>query len=392
MMMTSRQTLAALSLAALIFAPALPPAAAQTAPAPTPTPTPIPAPTPTPVPTPAPGSLGTLNGFSLPSSAPPTIPARQLPDATPTPVLVLPTPRPTPTPTPATTPSASVERRTQPPTSPTPTPTPVDADTATDTAPAPDAAAIRAPIPAGAIPQAPSPASPAPRKPPTTARWLLALAALVLLSIAAFVLYRRRTTPHRPARDPVEQSPSLPATAATAPSPRPRVAPAPSSDRASLRIDFRPVRAGLNLLSALVEGEVTVRNDGAQPIEMIALATTLVNADAATDAELAAFFGQPIGRPAVPVFALAPGEGRAVRIVAPLARGAIRPLHANARAFFVPVLAIECRFVCGGEGLRTARAFSIGIERPGSAKLAPIWLDAPPQMYDRVAAREKSLI
>ena len=109
------------------------------------------------------------------------------------------------------------------------------------------------------------------------------------------------------------------------------------------------------------------------------------------DADLAAFFAQPIGRPAVPAFTLAPGEARTIRIAAPRARAAIVAMEAGGRPIFVPIVAVACRFTRLGDEFRAARAFAVGVARVDTPKLLPIWLDVPPRMYDGVAARPHPL-
>jgi hypothetical protein len=359
--------------------------------------------TPTPTPTPLPGSLGNLGGFNLPASGaqsapPPPVPV-VVPTPSPTPTPRAEQPRPTPTPAPSPTPRAA------------PTAQP---STTLATPPIPAAAPV-APtsIPSSTPTSAPAPApsaTPAPNVEPAEAErggaglWWLAALVMIASGVIAAYLLRRRTTLRLPAPSVEPASPPEPAPppyvppaatprvpAAPLPPPVAPIAPATETHRPGIQIELRPVRAGLTMISALVEGELTVANDGTTPIERIALATGLVGAHRDGDAELAAFLAQPIGRPAVPPFALAPGETRQVRIVAPLARAAIRPMDAAGRPIFVPIVAVACRFVSDGDEFRAARAFAVGVERVDSAKLAPIWLDVPPRMFDTLAARPHPL-
>ena len=227
--------------------------------------------------------------------------------------------------------------------------------------------------------------------------WLIALVALVALA-GGIYLWRRRTrplglpSPDETEADPAPTAPPSPAPSAVPlPPPIAPVAPVQPSHRPAIQVDLRPTRAGLNLLSAIVEGELVVRNEGEAPIENIAIASALLSAHREGDADLTAFLTQPIGRPMVPAFTLAPGEARSLRLVAPLARAGIRAMEAGGRPIFVPIVAIACRFISRGDDFHAARAFAIGVERVDSTKLAPIWLDTPPRMTDTVAARPHPL-
>lgn len=226
------------------------------------------------------------------------------------------------------------------------------------------------------------------------AGWLWWLAGLALLAIAvvAIVLLRRRADP-APKRieAPRQPEPVVPQPAARA-TEIPVAAPAETArDAPVIDLSLAPTRAGLNLLSAVVEGDLTVTNTGDVPVERLRIAATLVSAHGGQDADLAAAIAQPVGRPLAPPFDLAPGESRRVRLVAALARDGIRAMSAGDRPIFVPIVALSSTFASGGTDYRAARAFAVGIERVDSAKLAPIWLDVPPRMYDGVAARAHAL-
>lgn len=161
----------------------------------------------------------------------------------------------------------------------------------------------------------------------------------------------------------------------------------PPVARARLAMTLRPIRAGLNLLSATSENEIVVVNTGGAAADDIHIAVALVSAHAGQDAELATLHAAPIGRSAVPPFALQPGEQRAVTIVAALPREAIRSLTAAGRPMFVPIVSVNLVYATAGVAGQLARAFAIGVERVDSPKLAPFWLDVPPRSFDQVAAR-----
>lgn len=202
--------------------------------------------------------------------------------------------------------------------------------------------------------------------------WLAGgLAAAAAIGWAAW--RRERASDHRDFGEPVTQSIALG-----------RPVPVP---RARLSLVFTPVRAGLNMLSATVECQVTVTNDGAAAADAVRLHLELCSASPHQDRDMAAVFAQPIARPAAPVFALAPGESRQVRVTVALSRYSIYTLTAADRPMFVPVVAVNCLYDSIGRAGQVAQSFAVGIERVDSAKLAPFWLDGPAKTYDQVAAR-----
>ncbi|MEG3160977.1 hypothetical protein U1763_10730 [Sphingomonas sp. LB2R24] len=184
---------------------------------------------------------------------------------------------------------------------------------------------------------------------------------------------------------------AIPVAAAAAPKflePRAKTPPPPPAvPRARVTCDLRPLRAGLNLLSATVECELVVTNTGTVAAEAIRTGIALLTAHARQDTDLAQFNAAPIGRPATPPFALAPGETRTIRTVVAIAREAIQTMTAANRPMFVPVVATNILYTTAGDDAQTARAWVVGIERVDFAKLAPFWLDAPAKMFTTVAAR-----
>ena len=307
---------------------------------------------------------------TVPTPAPTPVVA---PTASPTPTpIVTPTPTPVPTPraiaTPVVRPTPRVVASPTPSTTPTPVPTSTPVPIAT---PSPVATAAAPPVIASPLPTSDEPAEqPMPAWP-----WMLGAALLVIAGLGLW-LARRQRTPEDAAIEAVEPP--------VAPAVRAGVVPSPPLPAATLALRFEPRRVGFNMLSATVEGEVTVVNEGAAPVEDIRVRTALLGAHAGQDADLAAFLAEPMGRPVVPAFTLGAGEARTLRVVAAVPRDAMRTMVAAGRPMFVPVLAIDLR---GAGGLQVAQGFAVGVERVDSAKLAPFWLDVPDRAYAEVAAR-----
>lgn len=337
------------------------------------------------VPTPPPPRLVLPN----PSAAQATPAATPTPRVTPTP---RPTPRATPTPTPSPTPAATP--------APAPSPEPPatrlpdrDAQPVSGAEPGVDGVTIA--NDQNAAIAAPGTTAPeqqgADRSLPF---WpMLIGTGLAALAIGIWLGRRSRKVPALPAPapraaapDPVEPPRPAPVPDAAPPVPAtPPQAPALAMppEPSFLAVEARPVRVGLNMLTATIEAEVTIHNSGATPIGRVAVDLRLLSAHAGLDAQLIELAHQPQGRPIVPAFALAPGESRTVRGVTALPREAIHVIDAAGRPMFVPILAAAAHTDWG-----VARcAYAVGLERTDSSKLSPIWLDQPGRMYDQVAAR-----
>ena len=159
-----------------------------------------------------------------------------------------------------------------------------------------------------------------------------------------------------------------------------------------LTIALHPRRAGLNLVSATADVELTVANEGEGETAEVAVALALLAGRAGQEEELGQLFAGDPPRPVVPPFALAPGETRVCRTTLVLPRDAIAPIAVGGRAMFVPVIAADVRYARGDGGTaQTAAAFVIGAPRAGTDKLSPFWLDAAPRMRDEVESRAHGL-
>lgn len=329
-------------------------AAAQT-PAPTPA-VPIPAPAVIVLPTPAPTATPEPTPARTPSAIPAPAPAvTPIPAATPTP-RPSPSPSPTPAPEPSTTPSSAPSPASEPVTTVSPAGTPAATPTKT-----------------------PVTRPPAPRvEGGGWEPWLAGSGAAVLL-LLLWLRYQRDA--------PAEAADVEPKYAAVAAPPPPR----PGVPGPWLTVTLRPVRAGLNMITAVADCEITVANGGDAPADAIRAALVLIAAHGGQSDQIDAANAEPIARPVVPAFTLAPGESRTFRSVAAAPLDTLPTMRAGGRAggreMLVPlvVLNLQHRDARRVEH-RTSQSFVLGVERVDSSKLAPFWLDSV-RMIDQVAAR-----
>ncbi|HVI98347.1 MAG TPA: hypothetical protein VM657_04705 [Sphingomonas sp.] len=347
-----------------------------------------------------PQTIPGLENFSLPSSndrlrLPRSAPSQiaPTPRATPTPTAP-PTPRSTPAARPATpplmiqplptpTPRATAAPRGQAPSRGTPTPTETAPPEAT---PTPEVVASPTPVPAPLPETAPVPAPTATAIPAPVAATdeqgglllpiVLGLIAIALAGLAWLFLARRRAGTEAEAEEQAAAPIAVPVV------PPRRITP---TGRPQLELGFRPRRAGMNVLSAAVDYELVVRNAGTAPARGVRVALQLVTAGERHDAELRRFLDAPVTTPIVAEFDLAPGDTRNVRAMAMLPKEAVNVVRVQGRPMFVPMVAINALYEWGdGQQGQTATSHVVGIARPGTPKMQPFWLDAPPRMYDGV--------
>jgi hypothetical protein len=143
----------------------------------------------------------------------------------------------------------------------------------------------------------------------------------------------------------------------------------------------------VNLLTATLDTQIVVRNEGEAAAQDVRVALHLLSARAGQEEEIARLFDAAPARPVTAPFALEPGEERVLTAMATLPRGDISVLSVGDRPMFVPLAAVGARYRSGDVEGQTAAAFALGIERDGAAKLAPFRLDQPAQMHDRVGVR-----
>lgn len=165
-------------------------------------------------------------------------------------------------------------------------------------------------------------------------------------------------------------------------------APVPSDDRPWLEFSLRPVRAGTNVVDAMVEFELTVGNAGEVGADNVRVAAWLLSASPNQDEDIARFLAAPPSDAVMPAFAIAAGEGRRVDAAISLPKSGLNVVTARDRPFFVPMVVADARYELpgGGEG-RTSAAFVVGTVKAQGDKLGPIWLDRGPRMHEDIEAR-----
>src|SRR3546814_17254875 len=104
----------------------------------------------------------------------------------------------------------------------------------------------------------------------------------------------------------------------------------------------------MNVLSAAVDYELVVRNQGAAEARGVRIALQLFTAGEHHDAELRDYLDAPVDAPIVAAFDLAPGAAKTVRAIALLPKEAVNGVTVQGRPMFVPLVRSEERRVGKG--------------------------------------------
>ncbi|RHW17366.1 hypothetical protein D1610_10335 [Sphingomonas gilva] len=165
--------------------------------------------------------------------------------------------------------------------------------------------------------------------------------------------------------------------------------PAQAQDgRPWIEFALRPVKAGVNVMDAVVEFELTVGNAGAVAADDVRIAAWLLSASPNQEAEIARFLEDTPAEAVMAPIEIPPGGGQQVNAAIALPRAGVNVVTVRDRRFFVPLVVADARYRLpdGGEG-RTSATFVVGTARDGQEKLGPIWLDRGIRMHANVEAR-----
>ncbi len=199
--------------------------------------------------------------------------------------------------------------------------------------------------------------------------------------------------PTRPRPDPVppRAQPKQPAST-------PKPAPKPADDglivstrlKPQLNVEFQPDRAIVTDSEALVRFDVVITNSGSAPARDVLVEARLFTAHAAQDAEIGAFFQNPMTE-GDRMTAIAPLGRISLKSIARLPLDQLHSFEVEGRRLFVPMMGFNILFRSGaGEGQASA-SFLVGRGSDEDEKLAPFRLDLGPRMFRGLSARPHSM-
>ena len=197
--------------------------------------------------------------------------------------------------------------------------------------------------------------------------------------------------PVRPRPDPVP-----PRAAPVPPRPTATPAPTPAPDdglivstrlKPELAINFQPDRAVVTETDVMIQFDVVVTNSGSAPARDVLVEARMVCAHPGQDAEIGAFFQQPVGK------------GDRIAAIQPLGRISLKSsvrlplaqLHSftvEGRTLFVPLVAFNVLYSGNGQ---TSASFLVGRGTDADEKLAPFRLDLGPRIFRGLSSRPHSM-
>jgi hypothetical protein len=222
--------------------------------------------------------------------------------------------------------------------------------------------------------------------------WLLA--ALALGAGAAFLFWRNR------GREAFAGGPQIDAFTAPTPAPvqpRPIPAPAPKAPLAEpagivstrlrpwLEIGFKPLRCILEDQHLIVEFELELFNSGSAPARSVLVEGSLFNAGNMQDAELGAFFENPVAE-GERISAIPPLKRASLKTRVLLPRERLAAYEMAGRQVFIPLIAFNALYSWGGGAGQTSVGYLLGRDTSGD-KVGPFRLDLGPRIFRGIGAR-----
>ena len=269
---------------------------------------------------------------------------------------------------------------------------------ATQARPAPADSAPVAPLPTGAAPVLEAPPVPPPAIEPAPAEaaettpppvepsgpsyWLYVIPAAALALLVLGLLLRRR----KGAAEPVGQVAPV-----AAPSPKPRPEPVP---RPWLELELKTERASFTPSEAVIQFELSVRNDGKSAARNLRIDVKMFNAGREQDQEIGAFF-KIAGREGTKLSL--PGIGAdstgVIRGEVAMPREEMRAVKLDDRLLFIPVVAVNVLYDWGeGRTGQTSKSYVVGRElQEQSEKMGAFRVDQGPRIWRTVGQRPHKL-
>jgi hypothetical protein len=153
-----------------------------------------------------------------------------------------------------------------------------------------------------------------------------------------------------------------------------------------LAIFFEPDRAVVTESDVMLQFDVVVTNSGSAPARDVLVEARMVSAHAGQDAEIAAFFQQPVGK-GDRIAAIQPLGKISLKSAVRLPIDQLHNFTVEGRTLFVPLVAFNILF--SGNSQKSA-SFLVGRGNEGDEKLAPFRLDLGPRIFRGLSARPHS--
>ena len=212
---------------------------------------------------------------------------------------------------------------------------------------------------------------------------------------------RPGTTPAPPEPAPATEPEPEPNPAPPSPEPKmlrrdaPPVEPVPAplivpsaAQRPWIDIGFKALRAGRDEINAIVDFELEIHNRGSAMARNVRIIAQLLTAGPHQNHQLEAIFASGPTTPLIDPPAIEVGGHAYIRASGSIVVDRINRLELTGRPMFVPILAARVFYDWdGGQDAVSANGFILGVDRGGTDKMLPFWLDTPAKMHDNIGWR-----
>ena len=154
-----------------------------------------------------------------------------------------------------------------------------------------------------------------------------------------------------------------------------------------LAIYFQPDRAVVTETDVMLQFDVVVTNSGSAPARDVLVEARMVSAHAGQDAEIGAFFQQPVGK-GDRIAAIQPLGRISLKSSVRLPLSQIHHFTVEGRTLFVPLVAFNILYSGNSQ---TSASFLVGRGTDADEKLAPFRLDLGPRIFRGLSSRPHSM-
>ncbi|MBL0022815.1 MAG: hypothetical protein IPP23_11455 [Sphingomonadales bacterium] len=282
-------------------------------------------------------------------------------------------------------------------------------DAATESLTTPDSAesaATESPLPVGGTAAAPvdsaKPAGAATSLPADWMWWAAGLIALLaVLALGWKIRSRKEDEPYREtdiALENADEADLQPLVAAPEKPTNPvRLAePAPRDQQKaapSLSVSFTPETAQLSLANLTVNGKLSIRNLGTNPVEQLKIRTAMISAMEGQQSRIAEFHKDPARGHSENIGDAAAGEEIALALEIQIPRGELNTFDWRERQFLAPIVLANISGVSAdGRSEECHLSCVVGREsQPPAPKLKPLHVDREPRRFDNLGFRPISV-
>ena len=161
----------------------------------------------------------------------------------------------------------------------------------------------------------------------------------------------------------------------------------------SLSVSFTPETAQLSLANLTVNGKLSIRNLGTNPVEQLKIRTAMISAMEGQQSRIAEFHKDPARGHSENIGDAAAGEEIALALEIQIPRGELNTFDWRERQFLAPIVLANISGVSAdGRSEECHLSCVVGREsQPPAPKLKPLHVDRGPRRFDNLGFRPISV-